>query len=91
MDVNYTPAKSIYDGANYIKPSSPIHKPCPSMEGMTNPDPKKLERSCFLLQKLRDKHGIKKRVKPQSKPMTYTCTEAGCVEPWGAVSNGEPY
>ncbi|MCG9728089.1 MULTISPECIES: hypothetical protein [Vibrio oreintalis group] len=71
--------------------SDPIHLPCPDMAGMANPDPKKLERSCFLLQKLREKHGIKKRAKPQSKPMTYTCTKAGCIEPWGTISNGEPY
>ncbi|WP_414931834.1 hypothetical protein [Vibrio europaeus] len=71
--------------------SDSIHLPCPDMAGMADPDPKKLERSRFLLQKLREKHGIKKRAKPQSNPMTYTCTEVGCVEPWGAVSNGEPY
>ena len=70
--------------------SDPIHLPCPDMAGMKNPDPKKLARSKFLLQKLREKHGIKKRVKPQPNPMTFTCTENGCVEPWGTVSNGEP-
>jgi len=60
MDVNYTPSKSIYDGANYIKPSSPIHKPCPDMAGMANQDPEKLKRSRYLLQKLREKHGLNK-------------------------------
>lgn len=93
MDVIFIEAVSIYDGANYIKPSSPIHKPCPDMEGLKNYDPDtprdsaKTKRAHFLISKLREKHGIKKRVKPESKPLTYICTDEGCVEPWGAVSN----
>ncbi len=83
MDVDYTPAKPLRE----LTATSPIHLPCPDMAGMENPDPKKRARSCFLIQKLREKHGIKKRVKPQLKPLNYTCTERGCVEPWGAVNN----
>ena len=71
--------------------SDPIHLPCPDMAGMVDPSSEKLKRSRFLLRKLREKHGIKKREKPQPHPMTYTCTDAGCGEPWGDVSNGEPY
>ncbi|MEH0690133.1 hypothetical protein H4F17_13840 [Vibrio cholerae] len=41
--------------------SDPIHLPCPDMAGMIDPDPEKLERSRFLLQKLREKHGLNKR------------------------------
>ncbi|EGR4675184.1 hypothetical protein C4G56_RS22435 [Vibrio parahaemolyticus] len=41
--------------------SDPIHLPCPDMAGMVNPDPEKLKRSRFLLQKLREKHGLDKR------------------------------
>jgi len=44
--------------------SDPIHLPCPDMAGMVNPDPEKLKRSRFLLQKLREKHGLNK-----GKPM----------------------
>lgn len=71
--------------------SDPIHLPCPDMAGMVNPDPEKLKRSRFLLQKLREKHGIKKSVKSKSNPMNFICTENGCIEPWGDVSNGKPY
>lgn len=41
--------------------SDPIHLPCPDMAGMVDPDPEKLKRSRFLLQKLREKHGLNKR------------------------------
>ncbi|OED62454.1 hypothetical protein A165_12770 [Vibrio tasmaniensis ZS-17] len=67
--------------------SDPIHLPCPDMAGMTNPDSKKLQRSQVLIQKLREKHGIKKRVKLPSQPLNFICTERGCIEPWGATNN----
>lgn len=56
MDITYTPAKSIVD----LPISDPIHAPCPDMAGMVNPDPKKRQRALFLLQKLREKHGLGK-------------------------------
>ncbi len=59
--------------------SDPIHLPCPDMAGMENPDPEKLERSRYLLQKLREKHGIKKSVKRKPRPMNYQCTESECA------------
>lgn len=87
MDVIFKEAVSIYDGANYIKPSSPIHKPCPDMEGLKNYEPKTTKRARFLISKLREKHGIRKRVKPTPKPLTYTCTEQGCIEPWEVIND----
>lgn len=77
MDVSYKPGKSIVD----LPVSDPIHAPCPDMAGMQNPDPKCRERACFLISKLREKHGIQKRVKP-SKPLNYVCTGKSCKEPW---------
>ena len=85
-DVTFIPAKSTAD----LPITSPIHKPCPDMAGMENPDPKKRERARFLVSKLREKHGIKKRVKCNSQPMNYVCSEKGCVDPWGSVSNANP-
>lgn len=70
--------------------TDPIHQPCPDMEALKDFDPEKTERACFLISKLREKHGIKKRVRPEPKPLTYTCTERGCIEPWGTVSKGKP-
>ncbi|WP_017191174.1 hypothetical protein [Vibrio harveyi] len=85
-DVTYVVGKSIAD----LPISDPIHKPCPDMAGLENYDPEKTQRACFLISKLREKHGIKKRVKPELKPLTYTCTKQGCIEPWGTVSNAKP-
>ncbi|CAH6869128.1 conserved hypothetical protein [Vibrio crassostreae] len=62
-----------------MKVSDPIHLPCPDMAGMENPDPKKLQRSQVFLQKLREKHGIKKPVKRKPRPMNYQCTESACA------------
>lgn len=86
-EVNFQAAQSIAD----LPITSPIHAPCPDMEGMKDPDPKKRERACYLLSKLREKHGIKRRVKSSAQPMNYVCHENGCVEPWGAVNNEEPW
>jgi hypothetical protein len=58
--------------------TNPIHKPCPDMAGMANPDPKKLKRSLFLLEKLREKHGIKKPSARKSRPLQYVCTSNQC-------------
>jgi hypothetical protein len=82
-DVDYTESVSSVD----LPICDPIHKPCPDMEGLKDFDPEKTERARFLISKLREKHGIKKRVKPTPKPLNYTCTERGCIEPWGTVSN----
>ncbi|MFZ3511211.1 hypothetical protein [Vibrio harveyi] len=82
-DVTYIVGKSIAD----LPINDPIHKPCPDMAGLVNYDPEKTQRACFLISNLREKHGIKKRVKPEPKPLNYTCTNRGCIEPWGAVSN----
>nr|WP_237733861.1 hypothetical protein [Vibrio fluvialis] len=59
------------------------------MAGLVNYDPKKTDRARSLISELRKKLGIQKRVtsKRISKPLNYTCTERGCIEPWGAVSN----
>ncbi|EGQ7984220.1 hypothetical protein HJA60_004300 [Vibrio vulnificus] len=89
-DVEFMPAISIYDGENYTQPSSATHKPCPDMAGLENYDPEKTERARFLISKLREKHGIRKRVKPKPNALTYTCTSQGCIEPWGTVSNAKP-
>ncbi|MFA0185773.1 hypothetical protein AB4456_12755 [Vibrio splendidus] len=84
-DVNYKEAVSIAE----LPITDPIHKPCPDMEVLKDFDPEKTERARFLISKLRQKHGIKKRVKPTPKPLNYTCTERGCIEPWGTVSKGK--
>ena len=85
-NVTFRHAKSTAD----LPIISPIHKPCPDMAGMENPDPQKRERAQFLVAQLREKHGIKKRVKSHSRPMHYVCSEIGCAEPWGSVSNVNP-
>ncbi|UTV27510.1 hypothetical protein [Photobacterium atrarenae] len=59
--------------------SNPIHAPCPDMEGMVNPDPKKRQRAIYLLGKLREKHGIRRRTRT-ARPLNYTCTSTGCIE-----------
>ncbi len=56
MDVNFNQGKSIAD----LPISDPIHAPCPDMAGMVEPDPKKRERGIYLLDKLREKHGLKR-------------------------------
>ncbi|CAK2037570.1 hypothetical protein [Vibrio crassostreae] len=84
-DVDYTESVSSVDLPIY----DPIHKPCPDMEGLKDFNPEKTERARFLISKLREKHGIKKRVKSTPKPLNYTCTERGCIEPWGTVSKGK--
>ena len=56
MDVDFNPGKSIAE----LPVSDPIHAPCPDMVGMVNPDPMKRKRSLFLLDKLREKHGLKR-------------------------------
>ncbi|MFA0139520.1 hypothetical protein AB4408_21105, partial [Vibrio sp. 10N.261.46.B6] len=66
-DVNYKEAVSIAE----LPITDPIHKPCPDMEVLKDFDPEKTERACFLISKLREKHGIKKRVKPTPKPLNY--------------------
>ncbi|USD60774.1 hypothetical protein J4N45_01825 [Vibrio sp. SCSIO 43140] len=58
--------------------TNPIHMPCPDMAGMANPDPEKRQRSIYLLQKLREKHGIGVRKKRKSKPLSYVCTSVQC-------------
>ncbi|MFV0447636.1 MAG: hypothetical protein ACK5MF_04080 [Vibrio sp.] len=83
MDVIFKEGKSITD----LPITDPIHKPCLTMAGLEDFDPKKTERAHFLISKLREKHGIKKRVKREPKPMNYTCTASGCIEPWGDTSN----
>ncbi|WP_234494841.1 hypothetical protein [Vibrio maritimus] len=85
-DVTYKEAVSSVD----LPITNPIHKPCPDREALENFDPKKTDRACFLISKLREKHGIKKRVKPKPNALTYTCTEQGCIESWGTVSNAKP-
>ncbi|NAW63903.1 MULTISPECIES: hypothetical protein [Photobacterium] len=57
----------------------PIHAPCPDMAGMVSPDPEKRQRAVFLLGKLREKHGIRKRTYTP-RPMNYKCTPTGCYE-----------
>ena len=84
-DVTYIVGKSIAD----LPINDPIHKPCPDMAGLVNYDPEKTQRACFLISKLREKHGIKKRVKPSAKPLNYRCTHEGCVEPWGTINNAK--
>ncbi|MCG9628581.1 hypothetical protein L1D34_27605 [Vibrio mediterranei] len=85
-DITYKEAASSAD----LPITNPIHKPCPDMAAFEHFDSKKTDKARFLISKLREKHGIKKRVKPQPKPLTYTCTERGCIEPWGTVSKGKP-
>ena len=75
-DVNYVVGKSIAD----LPISDPIHKPCPDMAGLENYDPKKTQRACFLISKLREKHGIKKRAKRDPVKHNYTCTHDECVD-----------
>ncbi len=84
-DIDFRPAVSIYDDG--IIATSPSHLPCPDMPALESYDPSKTQRAQFLLSKLREKHGIKKRTKPTQRPMTYLCTSQGCIESWGSVSN----
>ncbi|XNJ86627.1 hypothetical protein AB6C47_002935 [Vibrio cyclitrophicus] len=59
--------------------SDPIHLPCPDMLGMVDPKPELRERSIYLLDKLREKHGLSKRPKRKSRPMNYVCTNNACT------------
>lgn len=88
-DIEYRQGISIYtDSGKYaITATSLCHKPCQDMAGTVNPDPSKTERARYLLSKLREKHGIRKRERRFLKPMNYSCTTQGCIEPWGTVSN----
>ncbi|NAW58745.1 MULTISPECIES: hypothetical protein [unclassified Vibrio] len=69
-DIEYQKAVSIYreDGQYAITASSPCHKPGNAMAGMKSPDPNKIKRSLYLLDKLREKHGLAKRTEPEAKP-----------------------
>ncbi|MDB1122828.1 hypothetical protein [Vibrio algarum] len=58
MDIDYNIGKSIAD----LPITDPIHKPCESMAGMVDFDPKKCKRGLYLLDKLREKHGLKRTV-----------------------------
>lgn len=57
MDVKFNQGKSIVD----LPITNPIHAPCPDMAGMVDVDPNKCKRGLFLIDKLREKHGLKKR------------------------------
>ncbi|MGF1748221.1 hypothetical protein L4D74_05795 [Vibrio cionasavignyae] len=77
--------KQLAEAKNMANPIyDPIHLPCPDMAGCANPDPDKTQRSRFLVQKLREKHGIRKRVQHRCKPLTYRCTPTRCIESWEA-------
>lgn len=76
-DITYCPGQSIAD----LPITSPLHLPCENMAGMENPDPDKTEKSLQSLEELRAKHGIRRRVKPEAKPMDYICTETTCLPP----------
>lgn len=84
-NINYCAGTSIEN----LSATSPEHLPCPDMAGMMNPDPKKRQRSLYLLGKLREKHGIHKRKHTtlNSAYCEYVCTEEGCIELWGTVNN----
>lgn len=56
MDVDYNPGKSIAE----LPITDPIHAPCPDMAGMVKTDPEKCKRGLYLLDKLREKHGLKR-------------------------------
>jgi len=58
MDINFNEGKSIAE----LPISNPIHAPCPDMAGMVDFDPEKCKRGLFLLGKLREKHGLKRKV-----------------------------
>lgn len=75
--------------ASELPITDPIHAPCPDMAGMTEFDANKLNNARFLISKLRQQHGINKPVnhKRMTRPLNYTCTERGCIEPWGEVNN----
>ncbi|ODS05223.1 hypothetical protein [Vibrio scophthalmi] len=73
---NFAQAKSIVD----LPITDLIHAPCPDMVAYENYDPQKTRRAQFLIQKLREKHGLKKPEKKPAKPLNYRCTEQGCIE-----------
>lgn len=79
-DVIFNPGKSIAD----LPITDPIHAPCPDMAGMVNPSPAVRKRSLFLLDKLREKHGLKKPAKHHARPMNYVCDPktGRCIEQW---------
>ncbi|WP_182032930.1 hypothetical protein [Vibrio diabolicus] len=81
-DVNYCHGISIYD--NDVRATSPIHMPCPDMEGLSDFDPKKTERSLSRMEMLREELGLNKRQRQSSNnaPLNYICTESKCLEPW---------
>ncbi|WCE30115.1 hypothetical protein [Vibrio sp. SCSIO 43137] len=56
MDIDFNPGKSIEE----LPITSPCHAPCPDMEGMKNFDVSQNQRRLFLLDKLREKHGLKR-------------------------------
>lgn len=76
-DITYCPGQSIVD----LPITSPAHLACPDMVGMENIDPDKIEKSLQSLEELRAKHGLRRRVKPEAKPMDYICTETTCLPP----------
>lgn len=73
---HYAQAKSIVD----LPITDPIHAPCPDMVAFEEYDPQKTIRAQYLIQKLREKHGIKKPKKKIAIPLNYRCTEQGCIE-----------
>ncbi|MER2495756.1 hypothetical protein ABS858_06625 [Vibrio neptunius] len=90
-DIHYCQGESIYtDSGKYALPAtSPCHKPCKDMAGLSDYDPKKTGRARFLLAKLREKHGIGKRASNKNKPMTFVCTGSGCIDADGTVNNAQ--
>lgn len=85
MDVEFNTGESI---AN-LPITDPIHAPCSDMEGMHNPVPERRAHSLFHLDIMRESLGIAKPKKSEPSPLNYTCTERGCIEPWGDVNNVE--
>ena len=81
-DVEYCPAISIYDKG--VRATSPTHMPCPDMEGLSDFDPVKTERSLSRMEVLRKELGLNKRQRQSSKngPLNYICTEDKCLDPW---------
>ncbi len=88
VDMDYQEAVSI----TKLPITDPIHKPCQTMAGMEDYNPSKTQKARFFISELRKQHGIKKRVSTQrtARPLTYICTQYGCIESWGAISNVQP-
>ncbi|WP_394252971.1 hypothetical protein [Vibrio profundi] len=62
-----------------MKASDSIQLPSPDMLSMVAPKLELSERSIYLLEKLREEHGLAKPSKRRARLMNYVCTNNACM------------